>query len=155
MSWTHYHPVACGRVHSVRTVLGNDDDDGTAIGGFQFVGVGKGVRAEIDREPVPVGVADACAVACGQRAVADNRLVGIRPAALAAVRLHQLGHGAGIDDVAVAGEVSGLVVPPKLARRKRCDGSGEFTPACAPFAGRYATPMPRERTNLGVAETVP
>ena len=121
LSRADYHPMACGSVDGVGAVPWYDDDDGPAVCRFQFVGVGKGVRRQIDRETVAIRVADACTIACGQRAVSQNRLVGVGPAAFSVIGFDQLGQCTGIDYVSRAGQIARLVVPPKLACREGRD----------------------------------
>ena len=105
--------LASGRgSDSVGAVAWEDDDDGATVYVGEFVGFGEGVRAEIDPKPVTVREPDGCAIADGLRGVADNWLVGVGPTATARLCPHQLSEHAGIDIVALTGQITRLVVSP-------------------------------------------
>jgi hypothetical protein len=87
---------------SVGAVAWEDDNDRAAIHVSEFVGFCEGVGGQIDAEPVPVREPDGGRVADRLRGVADDGLMGVRPASAPRLCPHQLGEHLRVDVITLA-----------------------------------------------------
>lgn len=130
-----------GRVDSVTTVSGQHDDDGTAVRIGKSVRFDQGVRAQIDRETVPVCMAHCRAIHGLGLRVAEYRFVGVRPASPASVCPRQLPEFRAVNFVTMSGQIARLIVPPELTGGKAANLAHELIPRNATLPTGDGTPV--------------
>jgi hypothetical protein len=105
----------------------------------------KVVGTEIDREPLTVRLFYRESVALGQG------LVGVRETTLATIGLDQLTQHPHADGIALARQIAGLGIPPKLSTGERTDYFEKRVPSIPVLAGVDLAPPESQWPVLGVA----